>query len=237
MSSSEPDYQKLYKEQDKIINLSFPALKEFYLTGGTALSRYYLNHRYSDDLDFFCDDSNDFSSKVDEIIHLIQKHYELDETVTSKHDNFARIQVIGEIPIKIEFVNEKTFYWGKIKVSKGLSVDNPANILANKITAILGRDEPKDVVDIIILSLSYSFNWREVYHNAFKKHIMNEQDIAWRLSTFPVKLLEDQPWLPGTPDLDTFSKHLEIIVDDFLLARDNSLGQGKTPIIEAEPQE
>ncbi|MBW7858763.1 MAG: nucleotidyl transferase AbiEii/AbiGii toxin family protein [Leptonema sp. (in: Bacteria)] len=24
----------------------------FFLTGGTALSRFYLNHRYSDDLDF-----------------------------------------------------------------------------------------------------------------------------------------------------------------------------------------
>jgi len=25
----------------------------FYLTGGTALSEFYLNHRYSEDLDFF----------------------------------------------------------------------------------------------------------------------------------------------------------------------------------------
>ncbi|MCD4795127.1 MAG: nucleotidyl transferase AbiEii/AbiGii toxin family protein [Bacteroidales bacterium] len=25
----------------------------FYLTGGTALVRFYLNHRYSEDLDFF----------------------------------------------------------------------------------------------------------------------------------------------------------------------------------------
>jgi predicted nucleotidyltransferase component of viral defense system len=27
--------------------------KYFYLTGGTALSAYYLKHRYSEDLDFF----------------------------------------------------------------------------------------------------------------------------------------------------------------------------------------
>ena len=27
--------------------------RKFYFTGGTALSHYYLQHRYSDDLDFF----------------------------------------------------------------------------------------------------------------------------------------------------------------------------------------
>lgn len=30
-----------------------PALKDFYLTGGTALAEYYFRHRISDDLDFF----------------------------------------------------------------------------------------------------------------------------------------------------------------------------------------
>jgi predicted nucleotidyltransferase component of viral defense system len=35
----------------------------FYLTGGTALSRAYLNHRYSDDLDFFVNAVNDFETR------------------------------------------------------------------------------------------------------------------------------------------------------------------------------
>jgi predicted nucleotidyltransferase component of viral defense system len=47
------DYSKLYLMQDKFLpfmhNLGLP----FYLTGGTALGRFYLNHRYSEDLDFF----------------------------------------------------------------------------------------------------------------------------------------------------------------------------------------
>src|SRR5258708_17660707 len=30
-----------------------PLLKDFYLTGGTALSAFYLHHRLSEDLDFF----------------------------------------------------------------------------------------------------------------------------------------------------------------------------------------
>jgi len=31
-------------------------VKRFYFTGGTALSEYYLHHRYSDDLDFFSEE-------------------------------------------------------------------------------------------------------------------------------------------------------------------------------------
>jgi predicted nucleotidyltransferase component of viral defense system len=43
--------QKLLKvfSEDKRIS------EKFYLTGGTALAGFYLGHRYSDDLDFFCD--------------------------------------------------------------------------------------------------------------------------------------------------------------------------------------
>jgi len=44
---------KLYPFQDKILKLVEQLDLEFYLTGGTALGRCYLNHRYSDDLDFF----------------------------------------------------------------------------------------------------------------------------------------------------------------------------------------
>lgn len=46
----------LYPLQDKV----FPLFNDtpFYLTGGTALSRGYFNHRYSDDLDYQLIDSD-----------------------------------------------------------------------------------------------------------------------------------------------------------------------------------
>lgn len=53
-------YQKLYAQQDKILSLLSKMDTGFYLTGGTCLHRFYLNRRYSDDLDFFCNDSDLF---------------------------------------------------------------------------------------------------------------------------------------------------------------------------------
>ena len=42
----------LYQLQDKVLEMVGKLPVEFYLTGSTALSRTYLHHRYSDDLDF-----------------------------------------------------------------------------------------------------------------------------------------------------------------------------------------
>jgi hypothetical protein len=41
----------LYPFQDRVLKEIHLAETEFYLTGGTAASRGYLNHRFSDDLD------------------------------------------------------------------------------------------------------------------------------------------------------------------------------------------
>ena len=43
----------LYPFQNEILTLIEKAESDFYLTGGTALGRCYLNHRYSDDIDLF----------------------------------------------------------------------------------------------------------------------------------------------------------------------------------------
>ena len=48
----------LYPLQNRV----FPLFNDtpFYLTGGTALSRGYYNHRFSDDLDYFVNYHSDF---------------------------------------------------------------------------------------------------------------------------------------------------------------------------------
>ncbi len=54
MSWSEKYYmEKLYLFQDGVLDIVRKSNIPCYLTGGTALSRGYFNHRYSDDLDIF----------------------------------------------------------------------------------------------------------------------------------------------------------------------------------------
>jgi hypothetical protein len=53
MNSSKKDYNKLYLLQDKFLSWWVTLGLPFYLTDGTALGRFYLNHRLSEGLDFF----------------------------------------------------------------------------------------------------------------------------------------------------------------------------------------
>ena len=50
----------LYRFQDLVLKLIMKVDDTFYLTGGTALGRHYLEHRYSDGLDLFVNRENNF---------------------------------------------------------------------------------------------------------------------------------------------------------------------------------
>lgn len=72
------DYSRLYQLQDKFLDWWKTLGKPFYLTGGTALWRFYLNHRYSEDLDFFINDSQEFPKLLDTIRKELGKNFQVD---------------------------------------------------------------------------------------------------------------------------------------------------------------
>ena len=57
--------------QDQVLKIINELETDFYLTGGTALSRAFLHHRFSDDLDFLVNDNDKFDLRVDRIIQKL----------------------------------------------------------------------------------------------------------------------------------------------------------------------
>jgi predicted nucleotidyltransferase component of viral defense system len=148
----EKDYyfKKLYPFQDTIFQLLGKIDTEFYLTGGTAASRGYLNHRFSDDLDFFVNDDTHFGLWVERIINAFAKesHYKLE--IVMKEERFSRLILEeADVTLKIELINDVPSHIGAISMHAVLGrLDSADNILANKITAAIDRQEPKDLADI-----------------------------------------------------------------------------------------
>jgi len=236
MSLSANDYINLYKLQDKAFHALFNHYGAFYLTGGTALGRFYLNHRYSDDIDLFVNADSSFNASATAIRNVIDKQFTMGHGNPVLYADFIRIWIKEDNhELKIELVNDVASHWGDIHHVNNIPVDNPGNILANKLTAIVGRDEPKDIFDIIHLSLNYSFNWAAVFEQSTRKAVVAEQNVSDRLAAFPVEWLQNKLWLKSPIDADDLKQKLEIIADDFLFARDNSFGKGKIPITEAKP--
>jgi len=112
-------------------------------------------------------------------------------------------------------------------------VDTPLNILTNKLTAIVGRDDPKDVFDIYALSKHYMFIWLEVFNEAKNKAIINVKDVEQRISSFPIILFQKVDWHILPFDIESVSISIKKIADDFLLGSDNSLGKNKPAIEKA----
>jgi hypothetical protein len=236
MNSSKKDYSKLYQLQDKFLSWWFSLNLPFYLTGETALGRFYLNHRFSEDLDFFINADSQYQHYISELKNKITDKFTVNIQQSLFADDYTRFFIIeDELFLKIEFVNDVSYYPGKPINYKFGKIDTPINILSNKLTALIGRDEPKDIFDIIHLSLNYSFNWINIFENAKQKAVINELDVEQRLVSFPVEWLENVNWLNKPVNIDKTRKILNQIADDFLLGKTNSLGIKQTPIGKAIP--
>lgn len=181
------DYKKLYGLQNKILDKVFECENEFYLTGGTCLSRFYQEKRYSDDLDFFTNNSNRYAFAVKNIKKALQKDFDLVVKVESK--SFIRFKVDGLL--QIDFVNDiAARYKNVVVLENNYIIDNVENILSNKLTAVIGRDNPKDIFDIYLISKFYTFSWSDILNSAHEKAGFTNEDLVIRLKSFPVNLLE-----------------------------------------------
>lgn len=220
MNSYQDLYQNtLYPLQDNIFRIgrNFP----FYLTGGTALSRFYLYHRYSDDLDFFVNHNPKFKEEVETFVREIKNNYKVEVGITA--NDFIRCFIHNEkITMKVDFVNDIECYYGEIQLLNNIKVDNPLNILSNKICA-LSRYEIKDVVDILFIAYKYSFNWREIISFSKEKDIwVNELDVAKIISEIPEDLLKKIKWI-SVPSFKKYIEDFETIAIDIVNGEDNSL--------------
>ena len=143
-------FDRLYPMQDEVLRLIGSEDTAFYLTGGTAASRGYLNHRFSDDLDLFVNDDKRFGLWSERLIYALSRPEAWELSVLLREERFTRLQLAaGELSLKVELVNDVPARLGRVCEHDTLGrLDTPENILANKISALIDRDEPKDLADV-----------------------------------------------------------------------------------------
>ncbi len=143
-------FDVLYPLQDRVLKVINTIETGFYLTGGTASSRGYLHHRFSDDLDLFVNDDSRFARWTDRVVQGLAAVPDWTIDVIQKDAQFARLSLqTKDATLKIELVNDVPSHLGHIRPHPILGrMDSPENILANKVTAVIDRQEPKDLADI-----------------------------------------------------------------------------------------
>jgi predicted nucleotidyltransferase component of viral defense system len=182
------DYKKLYLLQDEVLKVIFDTEHEFYLTGGTCISRFYKEKRYSDDLDFFTNQSPRYNFAIKNIKKALHAKFQLAVEVESK--DFTRFKINNLL--QVDFVNDISFrYKEPIVNENNYLLDNIENILSNKITAVIGRDNPKDIFDIYLIWKFYKIDWQEILDAAHKKAGFSNEELMVRLKSFPHEFLEE----------------------------------------------
>jgi len=177
------DFAALYRLQDRVLETVSRLDTGFYLSGGTCLHRFYVERRYSNDLDFFSNDNKRFREDVRILVDALSGDGFRLENMVDERD-FVRLMVDGAL--KVDLVNDRTRRIGRaVAGSGGVLLDNIDNITANKICAVLGRDDPKDVFDLYVLFREYSPDWKAALAAAAEKCVVDLEILEFRLRTFP----------------------------------------------------
>jgi hypothetical protein len=166
-TAEEINYYKnrLYPLQDRILKIC-SHIPDLYLTGGTALSRFYFQHRLSDDIDLFINinknDSIDIiknikSAKIisQQLIRLLDKEFEITNEFFGEY--YSRFFLNkDDLEIKIDFVQEYNHYGNFEKTESGILLNNLEDMLGNKISAFEERAEIKDIIDLYYLNKQFT---------------------------------------------------------------------------------
>lgn len=145
-------------------------LENFYLSGGTALSYWYLHHRQSDDLDFFSD--RPFSgNRVTDWIKSSQK--KLRYQAVSVDEDWGFYTYFFRFPdnsrLKIDF-NHYTFFRLQMGVKwNGLQIDSLYDIAVNKMHTIRTHPRERDYVDLYFIIQKTGWQINQLLADADKK--------------------------------------------------------------------
>lgn len=188
----------------------------FYLTGGTALSSWYLHHRESYDLDFFSENRFDY----DRLIRWFRQ-YESDINPSAMifDEDWGFLEVKIRYPdnerLKVDF-NHYPVQRVKKGISwKGLAIDSIYDIAVNKLQTISERPRTRDFVDLYCIWQAHPLRLQDLMRDVKKKFLGHTDRLQLAKNFLKVVEYTDLPTMLIPFDRD--------LMDEFFTALARSL--------------
>ena len=213
--------ESLYPLQDGVLNTLNHSGTNFFLTGGTALSRAYYHHRYSDDLDFFLSQSRNYDKELETALEFLHKAgfvWDIQNDYIRAKD-FTTIKVglsESNLILKLDFVNDSVPHFGEIhKTPLFFRTDSIRNITSNKLSAMF-RYAAKDIADIMEIALHETIDWGVIIKEARQKEAGLELTyIGEILKCMPQSEFETIAWIKK-PVWEDFQRDMDRIVYEMI---------------------
>lgn len=166
---------KIEELQKRVLEALSGKTEGFYLAGGTALARYYFQHRISEDLDFFTQQYDE--RKVAGLVEVLGKHMRTKIRLVAQQGRKTGminmvVYMVDAKPmgLKLDFVEDYVKLIEPCKIVDGIPILSLADIFLRKIYTVIGavgvrddigrvvstgRQEAKDYYDLYFLSRTY----------------------------------------------------------------------------------
>lgn len=167
--------------------------KHFYLSGGTALSEYYLHHRLSEDLDFFSETEidkiwlNTLARKVSNAINS----QELDIEESFNRNLVFFNSSLGKI--KTEFTYYPFTQIDKPTIIDNLKVDSLIDIAVNKFFTIYQKPTARHFIDLYLILTTKNYSWEQLEKLARIKFDTVIDPIQLGSQLIKSKIVQDTP--------------------------------------------
>lgn len=161
-----------------------------HLAGGAALSGAYLSHRLSGDIDLFCHRMEDVRALVSELPAICKERGVLFDLVRDA-GSFVRARVrSGQLDLELDLVHEAV---ADIEPPPppldGVVVESFTDLRAAKLTCVLSRSEPRDLVDLLYLDRAGFPPEKDLAIALRKDGGIDPGVLTWLLGQFPVRPL------------------------------------------------
>lgn len=210
-----------YHLQDQFLDQFFTSQfgPDFYLTGGTALARFYFQHRESIDLGLFTQNQTvDFAALnvFVEKIRLIMGLKTVKQVVTNAFLQYIFEDGHGE-GLKVDFVKDIPVHFGEFKQEGKVRVDSLENIGSNKILAVFGRTDHKDFIDLYYILRETKLTFEYLVSLAKQKDVgLTEFYLANSLNQLQMITVTPMPVLLKSLDVDAYKAFYKQLSDNIL---------------------
>ncbi len=172
----------------------------FFLTGGTALSVFYLHHRVSKDLDLFT------TSKIDvrDLAVWVKRKWGTECVTIEENAEFISFLLRGvKVDLAVDPLSDTKRERPKVDLQNNrLTIDTIDNIVSNKLCTMASRTEPKDYVDFFFILKNFGnlYEFFNIYEHARLKDAVFDDPptVAYQIESGIFVIKQNPDILPVT---------------------------------------
>lgn len=157
------------------------------LGGGAALSGAYFAHRLSEDVDLFCQRQQEVRELVRALPEVASEQGASVRLVRDE-GSFARAHwQLGPQTVEVDIVLESPPALAPSTLLEGIVLRSIEDLRASKLTCLLSRSEPRDLVDVLFSERSGFLVEADLLLALKKDSGIDPGVLAWLMTQFPIE--------------------------------------------------